>query len=142
MANRKTKRVTTMDAKLFDFTDTSDLPEDLAKKVSSKSSAGAAHAAKWAEIVNNGAAHGMPQMTINQIIAVASRAGYDIPKATDTVRAYLKKAIAGGLISKPSRQTYGPANASTKAESTGLEDAVATSDVLDDLGLSDELADI
>jgi len=87
----------------FDFADLSDLPEDLAKKLATE---GADHAKVYAEVVRKGAEAGFVELDINQIIAASIRMGIDVP-TQQTVRGYLNKAVELGLVSKPSRQTYG-----------------------------------
>lgn len=113
----------------FDFSDLSDLPEDLQKKLHTE---GADHAKEYAEVVRKGIEAGMTELDINQIMAAALRLGMDVP-TQQTVRNYLNKAVELNLITKPSRQTYGSSagKASTKAEDAGLgsDDAVATQDI-------------
>lgn len=115
---------------VYDFSDISDLPEAIAKRVAVENKSVAATA--WAKIVIDGAKHGMPNMEINQIIAVATRLGIEVPTA-QTVRGYLNKAVENGLLVKPTRQTYAGANLRSKAEAIGLGEAdpVVTGEVND-----------
>lgn len=129
----------------FDFTDLSDLPEDLQKKLHTDTND---RAVEYAEVVRKGAEAGIEELDINQIIAAATRMGME-PPTQQTVRGYLNKAVDLGLVVKPSRQTYGigeiaatpaPKKAapkkSTKKEDTGApskKDAVASTDPLADL---------
>lgn len=117
----------------FDFTDLSDLPDDLAKKLHTDTND---HAKEYAGVVLKGAEAGLTELDINQITAAALRMGMEVP-TQQTVRGYLNKAVELGLISKPSRQTYGPpmqpetspkSKGRTKADETGLEDAVTTAE--------------
>lgn len=127
----------------FDFSDLTDLPEDLAKRLHSESND---QAAAFAEVVRKGAEAGHEELDINQIMAAAIRMGMEVP-TQQTVRNYLNKAVELGMIKKPTRQTYSlgtvqPAagssdKAKSKAEATGLADAVATKDAK-----ADPLADI
>lgn len=114
----------------FDFTDLSDLPEDLANKLHTDTNE---NAVAYAEVVRKGAEAGLSELDINQIIAAATRLGLDVPKQ-QTVRNYLNKAVELGLINKPTRQTYGAdiKSPGTKAESAGLEDPKITADVPDE----------
>lgn len=109
-----------MDPKLFDFSDVSDLPEDLQEKVQQ---GGAGKAQEYADIVVQGKAAGLAEMTINQIIAVAIRMGKTAPKQ-NTVRSYLNNAVKMGLLVKPTNLTYGAAEAS---EGTKTKAAAFTS---------------
>lgn len=110
----------------FDFTDLSDLPDDLAKKLHTETSD---NARVFADVVDKGAAAGHTELDINQIMAAAIRLGMDVPTQA-TVRGYLNKAVDMGLIQKPSRQTYGALTATkvkrTKAEDAGLAPEATT----------------
>lgn len=119
----------------FDFSDLSDLPEELAGKLHTDTDE---NARVYAEVVAKGAAAGMSELTINQIMAAAMRMGHDVP-TQQTVRGYLNRAEKLGLIGKPTRQTYGIAGDATapekpapktpaKAEATKTDDPVVTSD--------------
>ncbi|MEM9476175.1 MAG: hypothetical protein AAGA71_12840 [Pseudomonadota bacterium] len=112
----------------FDFSDLSDLPEELQKKLNTETQD---RASEFAAVVIKGAEAGHDQLTINHIIAAATRMGMDIP-SQQTVRGYLNKAVDMGLISKPTRQTYGLPSKRSRKEDAGLEgdgDAVVTSEV-------------
>lgn len=122
----------------FDFTDLSDLPEELQKKLYSDTME---NARVYADVVRKGAEAGYDELDINQIIAAATRMGIDVP-TPQTVRNYLNKAVAEGMISKPSRQSYGIGKGKkTRSEDAGLteNDAVTTSD---DPGVADDTGDI
>lgn len=118
----------------FDFSDVSDLPDDLAKRLHTDRTD---HAKVFADVVSKGAAAGLTELDINQIMAAAIRMGIALP-SQQAVRGYLNKAVDLGLIHKPTRQTYGAvadavAKAKrTKAEDTGLTDDVVASDPLPD----------
>jgi hypothetical protein len=127
--------MTAIKANPFDFSNLSDLPDDLQKKLHTETSDSAK---VFADVVIAGAAAGFAELEINQIMAAAIRMGIEVP-TQQTVRNYLNKAVDLKLISKPSRQTYGvvgaeaapaPAKAATKAEAVGIADAVISSDPL------------
>lgn len=86
----------------FDFTDLTDLPEDLQKKLHRDTND---NAKEFAEVVAKGAAAGVTELDINQIMAAAMRMGIEVP-TQQTVRDYLNKAVKLGLLTKPTRQTY------------------------------------
>lgn len=88
---------------LFDFNDLSDLPEELAGRLTSDTDK---QERDWAGIVLAGVERGFSELSINQIIAVATRMGFELPTVT-TIRNYLNKGVARGLIGKPTRQSYG-----------------------------------
>ena len=91
------------DQNFFDFADVSDLPAELAEKLT-RDTDGAVNA--WAEVVVKGAAAGYDSLSINQIVAAGHRMGYEMPTVT-TIRNYLNRAVELKLISKPTRMTYG-----------------------------------
>lgn len=116
---------------LYDFSDTSDLPEDIAAKLAASSGGESPIVQQLVDLVN-----GAPMaLSMAQIIAVATRAGVELPAAT-TVRGYIVEAAKAGRISRPSRQTYGPA---VEAAET-VEEAPA--EEVDDVLAADPLADI
>lgn len=91
----------------FDFADLSDLPEELGNKLTRDTD----EAVKaWAGVVNKGVARGFTELSINQIIAAATRLGLEIP-TQQTVRNYLNRAVELKLIGKPTRMSYGVAGA-------------------------------
>lgn len=131
MANKNTPAETvtaaTASKNPFDFADLSDLPEDLQSKLPTETSDAAQ---EYADVVKAGKDAGFDELNINQIMAAATRMGIKVP-TQQTVRGYLNKAKKLGLLDKPTRQTYAvPAGKKTrtKAEGTGLEDAVAVAD--------------
>lgn len=109
---------------LFDFADLSDLPEELAEKLTK---GGDDSAREWGSIVLKGADRGYTELSINQIIAVASRMGMEIP-TQQTVRNYLNRAVELRVIGKPTRMTYGPVGA-TSAATAGDESDAGSEDV-------------
>lgn len=115
----------------FDFSDTSDLPENIAKQLTPSSDKGVA-AREWGAVVVAGKAAGLNELNINQIMAAAIRLGMEVP-TSQTVRGYLNKAVDLGIIVKATRQSYAaaPAKGRTKAEEAGLADTaeVITGDV-------------
>lgn len=104
---------------LFDFADLTDLPEELAEKLTK---GGDDSAKEWAGIVTMGAERGHTELSINQIIAVASRMGMEIP-TQQTVRNYLNRAVELRLIGKPTRMSYGPVGVAGAAEAPEEPDA-------------------
>jgi len=87
---------------VWDFSDTSDLGEDLAKRLTVRvSSQTSENAVKYADLV---ASAGII-VNIAQIEAAAFRSFEDVPK-TATIRAYLNAAHKAGLLNKPSLQSY------------------------------------
>ena len=102
---------------LFDFADLTDLPAELADKLQR---GGDDSAKEWAEIVTLGAERGYTELSINQIIAVASRMGKEIP-TQQTVRNYLNRAVELKLIGKPTRMSYGPVGAEGAADAPADE---------------------
>lgn len=99
----------------FDFFDLSDLPEELAGKLTSDTDG---DVRAWADVVKAGAAKGHTELSINQIIAAATRMGLKVPTQT-TVRNYLNRAVQMKLIGKPTRMTYGAdANVVATGEAT------------------------
>lgn len=120
----------------FDFTNLSDLPEELAKKLATETTD---HAKVYADVIRKGAEAGFAELEINQIMAAAIRMGIEVP-TQQTVRGYLNKGVELGLISKPSRQTYGvgnvqaspeaaePAAAEAPAKGKGKAEAIAGAD--------------
>ena len=109
----------------FDFADLSDLPEELAGKLT-RDTDEAVRA--WADVVKKGAEAGFTELSINQIIAAATRLGLDVP-TQQTVRNYLNRAVELKLIGKPTRMTYGVTGAvaavEPAAEPAGEEDPLA-----------------
>lgn len=120
----------------FDFTDLSDLPDDLATKLEQRTSATLEAAREYADVVQKGADAGVEVLSINQIIAAATRMDMD-PPSQQTVRNYLNAAVDQGWITKPGRQSYSavPAAKGSKAEAIVSDDPITTAD-------TDELADL
>lgn len=133
----------------FDFSDLSDLPEDIAKRLHTDTNDSAA---VYAEVIRKGAEAGHAELDINQIMAAAMRMGIDVP-TQQTVRNYLNKAVELKMVTKPTRQTYGlgtvqvatgavevpeeateepKAKGKTKAEAVVGDDATVTADVTPD----------
>lgn len=97
----------------YDFTDVSDVPEELQKRfVKSKSEPVGVQTV--VDIVIGAPA----ALTLAQIMVVAARLGAELP-AENTVRSYLNLAVGSGRLSKPSRQTY--ASPVTASEETPVE---------------------
>lgn len=103
----------------FDFADLSDLPEELAGKLTRDTDESVR---AWAEVVNKGVAAGYPELSINQITAAATRLGLEIP-TQQTVRNYLNRAVELKLIGKPTRMSYGAPGAVSAAEPVDAPEA-------------------
>lgn len=108
----------TNEQSFFDFADLSDLPDELAEKLT-RDTDGNVNA--WADVVNKGAAAGFESLSINQIIAAGHRMGLEMPTVT-TIRNYLNRAVELRLISKPTRMTYGPVGAESAAAPVDTSD--------------------
>lgn len=129
---RKLRKTTQMTKDLFNFSDTSDLPAELAAKLNTETTD---KAAAWANILHLAAENGIAELDITQIMAVATRLEMEVPKQ-QTVRNYLNKAEDLGLITKPTRQSYAAGDrkpGGTIAESVGLGgDAVVKSEPVEE----------
>ena len=114
----------------FDFSDLSDLPEELANKLTAETNG---NVDAFVGVVHQGAAAGLATIEINQIMAAAIRLGIEVP-TQQTVRGYLNKAVEQGKLVKPTRQTYAVPGAVEAAEAADeAEDADATECDADDL---------
>jgi len=112
----------------FDFLNVDDLPEEIKTKFVGEVSE---NAKRVADILNDPACPSA--LNITQVMAVYVRAYGPLPTAA-TFRAWLNKAVAGGLISKPTKQTYGPAGGPTAADAMD-EDHTEVGDELDPLSM-------
>jgi len=92
---------------LFDFTDVSDLPVDLAKRMTSGGIVNP-NVDIYAGIVEAGAKEGVAALNISQIEAVATRMGIEVA-SQQSIRNALNFAVKNNRLVKPSRQTYGVA---------------------------------
>ena len=114
----------------FDFSDVSDLPEELRSKLTvapSKSTA----AAEWAALVTKAMEFGMKSVDITQIMAAATRTEGMVVPAAQTVRGYLNAAVEQGLLTKPTRQTYAaPLPNGTKVRSKAEEAGIGAGDAV------------
>lgn len=125
-----------MTKSIYDFSDTSDLPEDIAAKLAVSSGGESPVVQQLVDLVN-----GAPMaLSMAQIIAVATRAGVELPAAT-TVRGYIVEAAKAGRIARPSRQTYGPIGGPVEPLDPKTDEEVPTEEV-DDVLAADPLADI
>lgn len=108
----------------FDFTNTDDLPAELAKRLTRSIDD---KVKEWADVVTLAGHFGAGSLDIAQVIAAATRLGMDVPAET-TVRSYLNRALELDLIEKPTRQTYGPKTKAKRAKAASVEtaDPVAT----------------
>lgn len=123
------------DKNLYDFTDVSDLSEDLQTALT-KERSGRDPVLMDAVIK---VAVGAPMaLTLKQVVAVLTRMGVEVPAET-TVRAYLNAAQKAGQIGKPSRQSYWTVesdageDAAEEAAEAPEADPVADADPLADL---------
>lgn len=89
----------------FDFSNTEDLPEDLAKAVAArKGRAGGGYAA-WVDVLRKGKAAGHDSLTLAQLKAAAHRLKLTLP-SDQTLRKHLDDAQKAGVVTKPTKQTY------------------------------------
>jgi len=111
---------------LFNFADTSDLPDEIREALETQTTD---NARKYAGIVKAAAEAGLPSLNIRQVEAAVHRAmkqsvlGFtpgELP-TTATVRAYLNAAVKLKLIGKPTRNSYG-ADASVVSEGDEAEE--------------------
>ena len=109
-------------ANLYDFSDTSDLAPEMAKRLETKSAGGTP---EWATALYAVVAGAPIALSIAQVMAVAARAAIEVPAET-TVRTWLNRGVDAGSISKPTRQTYAGPDAAGEEEP--VEDAVETDD--------------
>lgn len=99
---------------LYDFNDLDDLPDDLAKRLSTSAVANP-NVGVYAGIVKAACEAGLKIMSIGQIEAVAHRMGITV-KTQQTIRTALNSGVKAGLLFKPSRQTYAHLEVGTQAE--------------------------
>jgi hypothetical protein len=109
----------------FDFSDLSDLPAELAQKLTAETNG---NVDAFVAVVAAGAEAGLKVLEINQITAAAIRMGIEVP-TQQTVRNYLNAAVEQGKIVKPTRQTYALPGA--VAEAAADEASADDSDDLD-----------
>ena len=105
---------------MFDFSDTSDLPEDLQSKFNEDSQE------KVQAVAAILKAAGRP-LSINMVMAVWARMGLEMVTQT-TIRTYLTKAVESNLIHKPSRQYYAYGPAVPGEEAAAVEPEAAPAD--------------
>lgn len=105
----------------FDFTDVSDLPEELAAKLTAETNG---NVDAFVGVVAKGKEAGYDTLEINQIMAAATRLGIEVP-TQQTVRNYLNKAVEQGKLVKPTRQTYAVADGSVVASEEANAEAAA-----------------
>lgn len=110
----------------FDFSDVSDLPGDIAKKLTA-SPAAVAYVGVL-PILTAAAAAGVPALSLNQVLAAGFRMGITLPTAA-TVRKWLNDAEGAGKVVKPNRNTYAIAPA---AEGVVATEATADTPVADE----------
>lgn len=123
----------------FDFTDTSDLPEELAGKLSK---GGSTAFLELVGVIKAAADVGIKALTMNEIMAAAIRMGIELP-ADVTVRNWLNKAINKGHLCKPTRQTYAlPGTVAEDEGDEGEEEAPVEAPVADVVADADPLGDL
>ena len=113
---------------IFDFSDLSDLPEDLKGKLTSPGGVNP-NIDVVAKIVEAAAVAGINALSITQIAAVSFRMG-NSAISQQSMRNALNAAVKFGRLAKPTRQTYAvPSSAMDVAEavadSTDLTDPLA-----------------
>ena len=112
----------TFDAKLFDFSNTADLPQEVADKLNKEK---AENAKTYGALVS---AAGR-SVNISEIEAAAIRAfGKDNVPSQATIRKYLNDAVELGYLTKPTRQSYAGVGVVVTEEKT--EEAPAPVDPL------------
>lgn len=114
----------------FDFSDTSDLPEELQAKLSVKRGGGASvedRAQEYANLLSKA-----PRaLTLAQIIAAATRMDMN-PPAAGSIAKYLRQGQSMGIIAQP-KQGYYEAVAGGEAPATEAGSAETADDPLADL---------
>jgi len=105
----------TINTNPFDFTDLSDLPEDLQTKL--KSTKPAPPVDELVDLINKGHEAGFASLSCTQIRAAAYRVGLEIPSNAKVLE-YIKIAIEQNKVYKYSRQTYAVGTAPDSTEST------------------------
>lgn len=105
----------------FDFNDVSDLPEELAAKLTAETNG---NVDAFVNVVVKGKEAGLDTLEINQIMAAATRMGVEVP-TQQTVRNYLNKAVEQGKLVKPTRQTYAVGDGSVAANAEATSEAAA-----------------
>jgi hypothetical protein len=96
-----------MSNNLFDFTDMTDLPDALVKRLSGPSGAVNPNIDIFASIVEAGAKAGAGSLSISQIEAVAWKMKLENIPAQQSIRNALNAAVKANRLVKPTRQTYG-----------------------------------
>lgn len=105
MARSKQLGAITVSKNPFDFSDLSDLPAELAAKLTAETNG---NVDAFVGVVSKAAEFGLETVEINQIMAAAIRLGIEVP-TQQTVRNYLNAAVEQGKLVKPTRQTYAAA---------------------------------
>jgi len=89
----------------FNFDDTSDLPEDLAKRLSTTAGGRNPGIEKVLKVLRAAKDNSVGALSLVQIKVAGQRMGITFP--TDaTMQAWLKAAVKTGEIAKPTRQSY------------------------------------
>lgn len=114
---------------VYDFTDVSDLSEEMQEALST-SSAEPQGVAQVVDIVVNAPA----ALTLKQIIAVSIRLGLELP-AEVTVRNYVNRAVKDGRIVKVTRQSYWKPGSAVAVDAAEEDETVeqVSADALADL---------
>lgn len=115
--------ITSMTKNPFDFSDMSDLPVELAAKLTAETNG---NVDAFVGVVQKAAEFGLNVLEINQITAGAIRMGIEVP-TQQTVRNYLNAAVSQGKLAKPTRQTYSLPGA------VEADEAAETAETADDL---------
>lgn len=86
----------------FDFSDLSDLPEELSARMTKS---GGTEYIAVVDIIKAAAEAGIKSLTLVQVMVAASRMGVALKEET-TTRNWLNKGVKLGYLGKPTTQTY------------------------------------
>lgn len=121
-------------ADIYDFSDLSDLPEEMQTRLTANGGVEPEWVAEVEDIIVNAP----KPLSLAQVIAVAIRKKVDLPAET-TVRSRINSLKDEGRVSKPTRQTYAAPGAKVEetvapaAQTAGVEPEVDNDDPLADL---------
>lgn len=111
-----------MNDNLYDFDNVSDLPTELAARMTSPGGVVNPLVAIALSIVEDAALAGLTVLTIRQIETIAFRTGVEV-KSQQSLRGALNVSVTAGKLVKPSRQSYSVNDASTKPVADVTDDA-------------------
>ena len=104
----------------FDFSDLSDMPEELAAKMQKS---GSTQYLQLVDVIKAASEVGIKALTLNEVVVAATRMSVELP-AEVTVRNWLNKAVNMGRLCKPSRQSYAMPGTVAEDDGDGEEEAV------------------